>query len=254
MLKHWSSYQRALVLTGTSGTGTSWFQAYALRRLAQEDSTYKFVVRQVKNSFFLHDLTTLNVYKIEYKDEDSLETVVNGMTETIYFYEPGTGNEGSPVYYTIPSLSTLSPNPVRIKEYIKKTTTKKLFFPVWREGDYGAVGLKQGLKQDDIDDRYYMFGGILRHLFHDEYHLQRELEAHLGRGRLEQVLKSVVNDTVSGYLVCYTDIPYDGDQAFESRELMATSSYVKDKIRESTKLVPIDEKARKVLEVLQGMT
>jgi hypothetical protein len=114
MLKHWSSYQRALVLTGTSGTGKSWFQAYALRRLAQEDSTYKFVVRQVEGTYFLHDLTTLNVYqmKYDYNDDIALENVVNGMIETIYFYEPGRDKVGSPVYYTIPSLSTLSPNPV----------------------------------------------------------------------------------------------------------------------------------------------
>jgi hypothetical protein len=106
-----------------------------------------------------------------------------------------------------------------------------------------------------------MFGGILRHLFHEERFLQIELDRRLGRGRLEQFLKSVAtnidtveegNDNASGYLVCYTDIPHDGGTAFESRELMPTSTFVSDKIRESIKLATRDEKAQKVLEVLAG--
>jgi hypothetical protein len=264
LLKHWSSPECALLLIGNAGTGKSWFQAYALRQLVQ-DSTYKFVVRQVDDTYFLHDLTTHNVYKIKYNDATALEYVVNGMIGTVYFFEPGPVKEikkRPPHYFTIPSLSTLSPNQDRIADYVKHNTVQELFFPVWSQIEYWAIGLNEGIVEEEIDDRYYKFGGIVRHLFRNKSMAQRELDRHLGGEELDSILKSEVTNidtdpgkgNVSGYLVCYTDIPCSGDRAFESRELMLTSSYVRDAIRENMELVPIDEKARKVLEVLQGMT
>jgi hypothetical protein len=248
LLKHWSSYKRAVILTGNAGTGKSWFQAYALRRLAQDGtSTYRFVVRQVADTYFLHDLSTHNVYQMtyDYNSDFALENVVNGMTETLHFYEPRDDMNLPPKYFTIPSLSTLSPNQKRIKEYIKHCTVQKLYFPVWSKSEYAAVGLNQGIDQDEIEDRYYKCGGILRHLFHDKSILQGELESHLGTDRLTKFLRSEVfgvdaetgNGNASGYLVCYTDIPFDGDRAFKSRKLMLTSSYVREKTRENINLV-----------------
>jgi hypothetical protein len=60
------------------------------------------------------------------------------------------------------------------------------------------------------------------------------------------------NGNASGYLVCYTDIPRDGDRAFESRKLRLTSLHVREKIREYLNLVSEIEKAKKVLEALSG--
>jgi hypothetical protein len=259
-LKHWSSSFRLLVLTGNAGTGKSWFQAYALRRLAQEDSTYKFVVRQVAKTYFLHDLRTHNVYKIEYKDEYSLETLVNGMTETLYFFEPGPDNKRSPTSFTIPSLSTLSPNEDRIKEYSKQNTVIELFFPVWSESEYWAVGLNEKRAKEDIKDRYNKYGGILRHLFRNKVGLEMGLYRCLTTDKLAQFLRAEVTDVdtderngnASGYLVCYAEIPFDGVGAFKSRKLRLTSSYARQKIRENMDLVTEVESAKKVLKVLSG--
>jgi tRNA A37 threonylcarbamoyladenosine biosynthesis protein TsaE len=243
LLKHWSS-ERALVLTGNPGTGKSWFQAYALRRLAQDTQvgtgTYKFVVRQLKDTFFLHDLSSLNVYKIKYNNVTALETVVNGMTKTLYFFEPGEDKNLPPKYFTIPSLSTLSQNQERIKDYAKHRNVKFLFFPVWSFSEYYDVGAKEGIDPDELEDRYDSFGGILGHLFCDKYILQKEVDSCLGKDTVVQLLKSEVKDVdivtgngkFSGHLVCYIDVPYDGDQAFESRSLTVTSKQVKGKMRE----------------------
>jgi hypothetical protein len=219
-------------------------------------------VRQVEAIYYLHDLSTFNVYKVKHNDTDSLENVVNGMTKTIYFFEPGEDNKRPPKYFAIPSLSTLSPNEDRIHEYVKHAAVKRLYFPVWSESEYWAVGLNEKLDKDDINERYYKYGGILCYLFRDKYILEEELGKCLTTDKLAQFLRAEVTDVgtdgrnrnASGYLVSYTDIPCDGDGAFESRTLTLTltSLYVKQKIRENIFLKSEVESAKEVLNVLSG--
>jgi hypothetical protein len=157
-------------------------------------------------------------------------------------------------------LSTLSPNKNRIADYVKHNTVQELFFPVWSQREYWAIGLNEGIVQEEIDDRYNKFGGIVRHLFRNKSMAQRELDVHLGGEELDSILKSEVTNVdtdpgkgnVSGYLVCYTDIPCSGDRAFESRELMLTSSFVRDAIRENMELISQDESVKKVRKALGG--
>jgi hypothetical protein len=284
MLKHWSpdSEFDAVVLTGNAGTGKSWFQAYALRRLAQDrraqdqlaqdqfgqdrgaqagPNTYRFVVRQVDQALYLHDLSTLNVYRMKCNDTIDLEVVVSAMTETLYFFEPGENKTRSPTYLAIPSLCTLSPNVDRIHTYRKHTAVLKLYFPVWSSSEYEAVGRNQNIAKDEIDHRFFMYGGILRHLFANRDYLRDELKRRLQEGELEKFLLAEIYDVdtvtgtgkASGYLVCYTDIPIGGEKPFRSRKLVLTSMYVRESIREHIRLVTEEQLAMKVLRVLNNV-
>jgi hypothetical protein len=190
-----------------------------------------------------------------------LEDVVGAMTETLFFFEPAEEKVRSPVDHPIPSLCTLSPNHNQTHEYLKSEDAARLYFPVWSESEYMAVGRNENIDNDTMTERYYMYGGILRHLFLDGSVLLEELSTRLKESEdLKRILLAEVTDvdaqkgrgTVSGCLVCYTDVPFDGDKPFKSKKLALTSLYVREKIRETIKLVSEFELASKVLQVLKG--
>jgi hypothetical protein len=102
----------------------------------------------VNQALYLHDLLTLNVYRMKCNDTIDLEDVVGAMTETLYFFEPAEEKVRSPVDHPIPSLCTLSPNRNRTHEYFKSEDAARLYFPVWSESEYKAVG-----RNENVDEK-----------------------------------------------------------------------------------------------------
>jgi hypothetical protein len=60
--QQWKTNHRRVGLIGNSGTGKSWFQMYALRRLMLEPESYSFVVRHVGEKLYVYDLEKANVF------------------------------------------------------------------------------------------------------------------------------------------------------------------------------------------------
>jgi hypothetical protein len=151
---------------------------------------------------------------MECSNYTALVRVVRAMTETLHFFEPAKDKELSPVYLAIPSLCTLSPNHRRIHTYSKGGAVSNLFFPVWSNREYKAVGRNQNIALPEIEHRFYRYGGIIRHLFATRKDLDRELDTRLQKDNLGKFLLAEVTDvdTVTG-AGCPTRMSLLGDKS-----------------------------------------
>jgi hypothetical protein len=235
-------------LLGSAGTGKSWFQAFFLRRLLLEadsnnvdDSTFKFVVRQVADAFYLIDLTTCQVFAWNF-NVLSPGTILEQLRKTVYFFEPGGNISLFPLCLWIPSLATLSPFEERIKEYTKGASAVRLYLPDWTAPQLCGVAEddeSMSLSVDDIHERFTKVGGIIRHILAPDIAVIEKSQATKVHEVSIEVLRSlganVDRETkglnVSGYLLCYTNVPVTGDRRFMDSELAYTSSAVENTIR-----------------------
>ena len=84
-----------------------------------------------------------------------------------YLFDPGSDQNLAPLVQAgTPALSTLSPNPNRVKGYRKEARPITFYMPTWELADLEFVfGLE---KDDNVDDKYdfdtqyCIFGGIVR--------------------------------------------------------------------------------------------
>ena len=211
--KQWLKDEYHVCLIGNAGTGKSLFQLYVLKQLLseREDSKYDFVIRQVNSKFYLIDLSDASVYEWDTED-DHIESCSIDLLRTLYFFEPMNNKERSPLYLEIPSLSTLSPYARRISEYVKTNFTALYFWPWSRSETWAFMSNENDAADyDEFTERYYKFGGILRHVLGQKTTVEEDLITPLKEAKLE-VLSSISLDidrenssgeTVSGLLVCY---------------------------------------------------
>jgi hypothetical protein len=268
--KQWTTDHRRVGLIGNSGTGKSWFQMYALRRLMLDfddaQGGYSFVVRQVGDKFYVYDLEKGNVFYWLFKDDHVFTTAIEGLSGALYFFEPDDKNTMSPMALKhTPSLSTLSQCLDRIKEY-KKRFYCELYFPAWTLGECVTVGAKCDRTEDTIRTRYQKFGGVLRHvLAKDVARAETDLDDRLTSADINQLhaknsnidrdagISKYANNSVSGFLLCYSDIPEvsSGDKRrFRERSQDFTSEHVSEEIRKKVRMIPITDKAKLVLQHL----
>jgi hypothetical protein len=270
--QQWKTNHRRVGLIGNSGTGKSWFQMYALRRLmldfdpVEAEGSYSFVVRQVGEELYVYDLEKANVFYWAVSSNHVVTTTTEGLSRALYFFEPDTRNTISPMpLQHTPSLSTLSQCLDRIKEY-KKRCYCELYFPAWTLGECVTVGAKCDRTEDAIRTRYQKFGGVLRHVLTEDVtqaetdlndrliaadiQLLHVLNANIDR---DADISKCADNSVSGFLLCYSQIPEvssGGKRRFRERSQDFTSEHVSEEIRKKVRMIPITEKADLVLKHL----
>lgn len=141
----------SVILLGNAGTGKSWYQMYALRRLLRggteykDDDEYDFVFREVANEMHLIDIKEQDVYNATKCDKN----VMQYLGRCLHFYEPGLDKEKAPTAIYLPGLATLSPYKKRIAEYKKGPTVTFYFWPWYFTelmalcGHTGVLGKRQ---------------------------------------------------------------------------------------------------------------
>lgn len=97
-----------VILQGNAGTGKSWFQVYALKKLLSEGGQRKFdiVICQVDSTIYAIDLAEATVYTWAVPTEH-IKQISKTMKRALYFFEPGGNPERKPLEVVIPSLSKL---------------------------------------------------------------------------------------------------------------------------------------------------
>lgn len=234
-----------VILTGNAGIGKSFFQISFLRRLLREKAPFfRFVVRQVGSYFFLIDVVACLGYKIT-GDKYFVDNLLSNHGGILYLYEPATLVNQSPLDVTAPSLSTLSPRPKRIEEYIKKIP-HVWYMPGWEYNELECIAVREKMDMSLLDENYRIFGGIARYtLLHSKGSSDKTKEEVIKQcaGVTSEMLRSLaasIDDNSEAeepnnisFVVSYTDIPRTGETCFESKRLTMTSDFVRETVMES---------------------
>ena len=147
--EEWKGKFFRVCLLGNAGTGKSWFQIYALKQLLdtqEQEREYDIVIRQVGSIVYAIDLASARVYLWENRTSH-LRDISQCLTRTLYFFEPRDNPSRAPLGVVVPSLSTLSPYEIRIKEYSKRFTTRLYLWP-WSFVEMWAVVRDANLSLD----------------------------------------------------------------------------------------------------------
>lgn len=268
----WEGKRPRVVLLGNAGTGKSWFQIYALKKLldshkcksstatgAAAKPDYDLVVRQVKNEISIFDLTKAEVWRWKIA-ENELEYISRYLTRTLYFFEPGGNPDKRPAEVFWPSLSTLSPYEDRIKEYGKRWCSRAYFWP-WTCGEmWTMVCDSTNSIQLDFDlfwERYYKFGGVLRHVLGEDEDADKKLTVRMNAISVDILTSIALNvdrkeegHNVSGFLVCYDNRWVARTDRFETMNLEYTSQKVEEavsaKLHQKTKKEKMDAVLRRL--------
>jgi hypothetical protein len=269
VVEKWSSdgEDRVLVL-GNAGSGKSWFQPYALRKLFLGygvEHGYLFVIRQVERSLFLIDLSDAQVRPIDVEMKWASHTLnLFNHKRVLYFFEPLSNRSILPLPLHLSSLTTLSPFEERTHEYEKNRLTQ-LIFPCWTL-DHLSVAAKNDpdipLELEEVADRFSRFGGIIRHVFAPNTQKYEENQRDRINGADLTILRATTTgidsdpkapgNNVSGYLLSYCNIATAGPDRFRHAVLDFTSDFVRGRIRERMKDYSIEEHIEIVVDHLNG--
>jgi hypothetical protein len=252
-------------LIGNAGTGKSWFQIYALKRLLMaaqnKEPKYDLVIRQVDTRFYLIDLQDIEVY-IWDTSKNHVKTLCEMLQRTIYFFEPGDNQELPPLGVVVPSLSTLSPAEKRIHEYSKNFMSTLYFWP-WTIGEMWTVicDAQLSISVDVLMDRYHHFGGILRNVLGEDPRAKDKLEERLQSIPVDiltslalNIDRKEVGSNVSGYLLCYDNRLVEGDGRFSTKNLEFTSPCVEEAVANQLRTKSMNAKMEIVLQRLNRRT
>jgi hypothetical protein len=98
-----------IILAGDTGIGKSFFQLFLLRRLLNDDQIqFRFVVRQLAETFYLYDLATCHVWEIIATNKMHVKKQLNSLHNSIYLFDPRDCATSAPLTTCARSLSTLS--------------------------------------------------------------------------------------------------------------------------------------------------
>ena len=258
-----------VLVYGKAGTGKSWFQFYALRRLLQgygQEHQYLFVLRQTRETLRLIDLSNgvVRLFSVEPKHlmTDCLDLFDH--KRVLYFFEPVSDRSILPEPVQLSSLTTLSPFEERIHEYRKNRFTK-LLFPVWCLEHLLFVANADPnilLDMEEVHKGFARLGGIIRHVFayrtNDYEDEQTRTINNADLTILHATTTGIDSDpkapgnNFSGYLLSYCNIDTRGPNRFMSADLDFTSDYVRGQIRERMQDYSIQERIQVVVDHLNG--
>jgi hypothetical protein len=257
----WSDKTAKIVVTGNAGIGKSWFQVYFLQRLLkmtpnERSRLARFILRQYEKTFSLLDLETCEAWEMfpagNHDLSGAVQDFMSAFNEVLYLFEPGQDQTLKPLNQArTPSLSTLAPNPNRLKGYRKEARPLFFYMPNWEFADLDFVSsLEDKDGSFDLNKQYYTFGGIIRRTL--DYNKQSQQEEkdtldkriaavdikvirsmHLG---LDDSSDAQMENNISGYICAYDDIQESGDDAFSKHGLTMTSQYARVKVRQKLSL------------------
>ena len=248
-----------VILLGNAGTGKSWFQVYALKRLLDDpERKFDIVIRQVGSTIYVVDLAEASVYTWNVAT-NHIEDISQQMRRSLYFFEPGANPTMPPLDVVIPTLATLSPFVDRIKEYRKRFCEFAFFWP-WSLVEMWTVVCDSNISMDldELQKRYTKFGGILRNVLGEEVRADEELTGRLKEISLEVLTSIALNvdrepkgNNVSGYLVCYDNRLVEQNR-FSTKNLEYTSLKVEEEVATKLRTKPLRDKMQVVLNRLNG--
>jgi hypothetical protein len=169
-----------VALIGNPGVGKSCFQEYVLLRIVQSTLGHftkikkppSCVIRQVGTKCFqLFLIKAGEAYEVTPYRPDFLNRF--DPEKCLYLFEPGNDKVTEPDHGLLKTIATVSPNPLRIKEYTKKGAMR-IYMPTWKLNELKQIGTyfrrsvrkcDVGFSEADIEERFDMFGGILLYIF-----------------------------------------------------------------------------------------
>jgi hypothetical protein len=192
-------------------------------------------------------LDTCQAWKLKGQDHD-IARLLGSIENSLYFFEPGSDFNVSPLDTASRSISFLSPRPSKIRNYAKQNSLLYLHMPVWTRDELLWVAREEEMDARLVLDNYDKFGGIIRNTLETNPHdLAKELmtldiwcDALKANLLLRHNTNYEVDDSlmageiqslrISGRVACYTDIPLTGDKAFINHSLAMPSTHVNCKV------------------------
>jgi hypothetical protein len=205
-----------VLLLGNSGVGKSTFQFYLLARYMNPEhfqdmgsappsrriqfgsaAPPKVVIRHLPGRDQFHVLFLEKCVAHRVRSGDVLDCF--DPATTLYFFEPGSTTTVEPKFegLKLPTLATLSPSPVRYKEFAKRART--MYFPVYAKEELLAIGrdMRQPARcnpddlgdlysDDNISQRFDLYNGIFRYVIPES-----ETDAELTLTARENYLRSL---------------------------------------------------------------
>ena len=265
LLACWTTHNRRVLVKGNAGTGKSWFQLFALRRLMIDYGTghdFLYVIRQAGSAYDLIDLATGDVRPLEIASGRQTSVLNTMNVRVLYFFEPLTDTSLYPSATLIPSLSTLSPHEDRISEY-KKTRCTIFIFPCLSLSELLVIAWKDPmiqLTEEQVELNFTRFGGIVRHVLaqdtsrflEDQKNRIETADPTILRARSVNIDYKPTGGNVSGFLLSFCNIPLEGPNQFKYAELDFTSMYVEQAIRAKLSDYSLQDHVNIVLDHIGG--
>ena len=267
LVKIWKDghHSKKVVLTGNAGVGKSWFQVFVLRRLMLESPTnrpYQFVVRHVGGNFHLMNLDAAAGYILTGPHRD-VKTLLGDHGSILYLYDPAELTDQPPMVSQAPSLASLSPPTKRIS--YRKEHPHFLYCPVAEYIEVECIAEEEKMDLDVLEKNFDMFGGIFPHTLvpteeaRDKYRKTMDIRCNAVSADMLRSMTVDIDDdatcnwegNMSGFVLSYCNISWEGDGAFRSPGLALTSRYVRQRLMDVMSFASCKEHLKMQAKVLK---
>ena len=159
---------RDVVVTGSPGIGKSFSMSFLLRALMQANNTFVFEARRWNRAYLFkpHADGTYEVGSVDLEDWrpgacDELKDPAN-----YYVIDPAAAGRGDICSVKAKTVVAPSPDPQHLGEWKKNINLQYLYMAACslQEARCIVKCLRPELNENQVDERYRRFGGILRHL------------------------------------------------------------------------------------------
>ncbi|KAJ3213021.1 hypothetical protein HDU82_000030 [Entophlyctis luteolus] len=241
LMKGIESGSESFAISGTSGVGKSLFFIYILYRLMEDKSKFgsasaltslssrfnpKRIVYQTGSSYHCYDLEYYSVSVVSHLEAGRIVRE----PDTLYIID-GSGSEpASSSCITLFIASSRSSRSDRYKGFVKQKSATQWYFPTWTldELESCSNGCYLTLPKSELLERYRVYGGVARYIFHPDYSKTPEdMEAELADldavnnvrniGKPTDTLHHIVVSDDGLYRLKFVDIAskYVGEQLWE---------------------------------------
>ena len=262
--------RKKVVLIGNPGIGKSSFQQYYLSRILNPSllgqlppdingctAPPSVVVREVAEKFEIYDIKNRTAYTL-IGDSDIELLRCFDPEKTIYLHEPGDTKKG-PRYLNLdlPTLSTVSPDTSRYKEFVKNKG-KELYMPTYSCAELLSAGeyllqncsmsneLKAIYSSEQIRNRYHEFGGIVRYVlpsnFDELMQARVSKQKALGKCNAEYVFGEGTLETGESHHLLQMNVTTSGPLKFQEYVSEFVSDDVRDFMEKKVKHLDLNER------------
>ncbi|OLP74187.1 hypothetical protein AK812_SmicGene46348, partial [Symbiodinium microadriaticum] len=160
-----------VVVTGSPGIGKSFSMSFLLRALMKANKTFVFEARKWNRAYLFkpHADGTYEVGSVDLEDWrpgacDELKD-----PENYYVIDPGTAEKGGICHVAAKTVVAPSPDPKHLGDWKKLIGLQYLYMAPCslQEARCIVKCLRPELNENQVDERYRRFGGIVRHLIGD---------------------------------------------------------------------------------------
>ena len=160
-----------VVVTGSPGIGKSFSMSFLLRALMKANKTFVFEARRWNRAYLFkpHADGTYEVGSMTKKDWEPGACDELKDPENYYVIDPGTAENGGICHVAAKTVVAPSPDPKHLGDWKKLIGLQYLYMAACslQEARCIVKCLRPELNENQVDERYRRFGGILRHLICD---------------------------------------------------------------------------------------